>query len=461
MTDEEDICTVSEFNRYYSNLVAGVSGCFYVRGEISKYNAYPSAAYFTIKDNESSLEVVMFSNHLRSIGFEPKVGDDVLLRGRGDIYQKSGKFSLRADMMRKYGIGEILERLRQLKEKWRSTYFAKAKKRIPLLVRNIFVVTSAQGAVIRDIIKTRNIRNAGVSVHILPAVVQGSECERTVSEMISLANIVVGDCENNGGSAHGLHDVRFDNSVLIVARGGGSFEDLLPFSSELIVRSMYESRLPVISSIGHETDEPLCDFVADRRASTPTQAVELCLGEISEIRSKLDAGVKHMLNSMKQMMFGQENRYESKKARFDAVLSGFCERQSNRLKECALKLKHAIADVASYHNMRLANLQRDLDLLAGRFAAAQSNRIDRLDDKLELSMAAVVENCNKHFESLVRQLELVSPFGVLDRGYSIISGQDGKIVSCPQDISGDGRYRITFKNEKSVSARISEVSDAG
>ncbi|HAL18965.1 MAG TPA: exodeoxyribonuclease VII large subunit, partial [Spirochaetaceae bacterium] len=432
MVQEEDICTVSEFNRYYSALLSRIPNVFYVRGEISQYKEYPSAAYFTIKDEDSSLDVIMFSNYLRALPFKPKKGDDVLVRGKGDLYQKTGRFSLKADMLRKFGIGEILERLRQLRERWRNTYFAKEKKPIPALVRNLFVVTSPQGSVIRDIIKTRNLRNKGASVHILPVSVQGSDCERTVSEMVAFANKVVSACEENGGSAFGLKNVCFGNSVLIVARGGGSFEDLLPFSSEAIVKSVCESKLPVISSIGHETEQPLCDLAADRRASTPTQAVELCLGEIDRMRREVRTNEQRLLNFVSQMISNHASMMESKRIRFEAMLSNMYGIQSNKLNRLEMEFDRFCENAVSERNIRLADAQRKFGAAMETFLMMQRNKVALLDSKLDSSFSALKTNFEKKLEALSVNLNLVSPYGILERGYSIISDKDGEIVSSPE-----------------------------
>ena len=266
--------TVTDLNKYIKNKIDGdeMLNNVLVKGEISNFkNHYTGHMYFTLKDENSLIKCVMFKSYTTHLSFMPKDGMKVMVLGSVAVFERDGIYQIYAKAMKEDGLGSLYTAYEELKKKLEQEgLFAEShKKKIPFMPKTIGVLTSNTGAVIRDIINVSTRRNPGVHIRLYPVPVQGPGAAEKIAEGIKFMN------ENK------LAD------VLIIGRGGGSLEDLWPFNEEIVARAIYDSELPIISAVGHETDFTIADFVADLRAPTPSAAAELAVANIDDVRETL------------------------------------------------------------------------------------------------------------------------------------------------------------------------------
>lgn len=270
------ILSVYEVNKYIKDLISNdiiLSG-LWVKGEISNFkNHYSGHFYFTLKDEKGVLKCVMFRSNASSLAFVPEDGMKVQIRGYISVFERDGQYQLYAQEMQPDGIGALYVAFEQLKAKLQAEglFDENRKRRLPLIPGSIGVVTSSTGAVVRDIINILSRRFYNVNIKVYPVQVQGEQAAGQIAAAIRRLNE--------------LNNV----DVIIVARGGGSLEELWAFNEEIVARSIYKSRIPVISAVGHETDFTISDFVADVRASTPSAAAELVMPERTVVENQLDS----------------------------------------------------------------------------------------------------------------------------------------------------------------------------
>lgn len=267
------IFSISELTSHIKDRLEGdsVLSDLYVRGEISNFSDHSSGhAYFTLKDKNSAIRCVMFRGARVTLRFQPKDGMDVLVRGKVSVYEKSGMYQIYVSEMQPYGIGSLHLAFEELKARLaKEGLFDVARKRkIPAMPRRIGIVTSLEGAAIHDMLRVIRRRNPKVDILVAPVAVQGGTAAREIARAIELMN-------------------GMDAEVLIIGRGGGSLEDLWAFNEEVVARAVYNSAIPVISAVGHETDFTISDFVADVRAATPSNAGELVVRDRAEMEKQL------------------------------------------------------------------------------------------------------------------------------------------------------------------------------
>ena len=387
--EQKSKLTVSELTTLIRQLVEGNFGSVLVEGELS--NCKPSSTghlYFTLKDEGASISGIMFRNRLGSLRFEPKDGMLLRVRGSLSVYPQRGTYSIVAEEMELAGTGEILAMLDERKRKLAAEgLFDEAKKkRIPGFPKTVAVVSSPTGAAVRDILNILSRRSGGIRVIILPAPVQGSDAAGIIARRIEQANFWK------------LAD------VLIVGRGGGSLEDLLPFSEESVVRAVAASEIPVISAVGHEIDWALSDFAADLRAPTPSAAAEL----VSDDREKTAEKVQNIAELL----------FHSIKAKIEKI---------------SLSIKPFNPQDLEY-----------------RFRTILQPVLVRFDDAKETLLANLSEKMDdlKHrLELAVISLEAGSPVKILERGYSVVTlvqdgKSEGKVVHNSHDVKKGDRLLI-------------------
>ena len=341
-----------------------------IEGEISNWR--PSAAghiYFTLKDNAAQIKAVIFRGAAMKLNFRPKDGDKVRCTGSLSVYAPQGNYQIIVNTMEIAGAGNILQMLEERKRKLAAEglFDDSRKKPLPAMPKTIGVVTSPTGAAIRDILNVTKRRNPGMNIIVLPAIVQGDGAAQTICKMIEIANF------------YQLCD------LLIVGRGGGSLEDLLPFSEESVVRAVAASRIPTISAVGHEIDWALCDYAADRRAPTPSAAAEMAVPLLADIQQNLATYKDNFYNIIKQ-----------------------------RTNNARLMVK---AFNPESLEVRFRNIQQPL---LNRFAAAREALPQNLQEKIRDLRVRLKQN--------VTVLENASPQTIFDRGYSMVTGPDGKVV---------------------------------
>ena len=369
---EQTILSVSELNAYVSTLLSSDSVLcqLCVKGEISGYKRYPSGhAYFQLKDENSSVSCVMFKGNFSHIDFVPENGMKVRIYGRAGIYAVDGKFQVYVSFMQEDGLGELYKEFELRKERMaKEGLFDDAhKKPIPYLPKRIGVVTSPKGAVIQDIINVLNRRYPNFDLLIAPSSVQGKEAS---AELIHALKML---------------DSRDDIDVIIIARGGGSMEDLWCFNDEALGRAVYEAKTPVISAVGHETDYTICDFCADLRAPTPSAAAELVMPNKEEIMARLDVSGGKLALAMRNFIRTKTHQWDS--------------------------------------------LTKHRALLAPKFRIEKEmQRYDNLLGKLNEKMTASYERKKGAFTTDLAKLEALDPMKVLLRGYSRVTDASGKTV---------------------------------
>ena len=375
---EKQILSVGQINEYIKGRLDNDPGLrnIAIRGELSNYKIYPSGHhYFTIKDNTGAMKCVMFKSSAQRLRFRPENGMQVIAMGSVTVYVRDGVYQLYCTGLVLDGVGDLYAAFEQLKNKLaaQGLFDPAHKKPLPKFPGTIGIVTSAAGAAVHDMLRILRKRYPLTQVKLLPVRVQGAEAPAEIAGAIYYAN------------QHRLAD------LLIVGRGGGSMEDLWCFNDEMVARAIYDSRIPVISAVGHEPDVTISDFVADLRAATPSNAAELAVPDQDALRQTLD----DLQNAMAVAM--------------QAKIARAGERLTNLSGRPDLK-----SPLASFEGRRKA-----LELLQNRLLAAQSG--------------TVAKN-RQRFVAQVSKLDAMSPLKVLTRGYAMVAKEDGQIVRSVSDV---------------------------
>ncbi len=387
----KNILSVSELNKYMKDLVSRdiiLSG-LWVKGEISNFkNHYSGHFYFTLKDEKAVLKCVMFRSHAASLPFIPEDGMKVLIRGYISIFERDGQYQLYAEEMQPDGVGALYVAFEKLKKRLQAEglFDESQKKKLPYIPGSIGVITSSTGAVIRDIINVLSRRFFHVNIKLYPVQVQGEQAAGQIAAAVKRLNE--------------LNMV----DVIIVARGGGSLEELWAFNEEIVARSIYESRIPVISAVGHETDFTISDFVADVRASTPSAAAELVMPERTLVENRLDSLKMRIRNAMIKKM---------------------------SMERLALKrLSESVAFRQPYNKVYQERMLLDVQK---RY--------------LYKALTALNSGYRNKLSLLAARLDTLSPLNSLARGYSIVkSGKDDTLVKSVHNVSVGDRLEVYLKD---------------
>ena len=343
---EEKSLSVSELNKYIAAVFSfdEVLSDVYVSGEISNFKRHSSGhLYFSIKDDASKISCVMFKNDAAKLSFSPIDGSFVLIRGRVSVYEKSGQYQIYVRFMREDGIGTLYEQYNRLVETLREQgYFERSvKKPIPFYPKKIAVVTSPTGAAVRDMISVISRRSPFSSVIVCPVLVQGEGAGRDIAQMIDLVNS------------------RIECDVIITGRGGGSIEELWAFNERIVAESIFKSKIPVISAVGHETDFTISDFVADLRAPTPSAAAELAVPDLSELIFTFEKYRQSLNDTVRRAIDDAYKELKSRSSR--PVFSRPLERFDSKIVELDFlneKLRDTIRKRTEQTEQKLVSLQQ-------------------------------------------------------------------------------------------------------
>ncbi len=380
-----------------------------VKGEISNFktNAFSGHSYFTLKDENSQIDAVMFKGMKdRFLEFEPEDGMKVIIKGKIEVYVKNGKYQLYATKITEDGIGNLHIAFEQLKKKLKQEglFEDSHKKEIPKYPRHIGVVTASTGAAIKDIITTIKRRYPICKILIFPTLVQGNQAALKIVKQIK-------DAQN------------YDIDTLIIGRGGGSIEDLWPFNEEIVAREIYDCKIPVISAVGHEVDFTISDFVADKRAPTPTAAAELAVPKLSEVKFRLDT-LKSKLTKNINDNIGEKR----------LILNNISKKQ-------VLKNPEEIYEIKGMH---LDNLINKLNYASKNTISQNRNKLFKLENSIVLKNPKEITKHKKEaFLRNFEKLEILNPLLTLKRGYSITKSND-KIVSSAKDVKPGDELDIEF-----------------
>ena len=399
----EQAFTVTEINNYIKSLVDNEPQLRNVQivGEISNFKRYPSGhCYFTLKDSGAVLKCVMFRGKAMSMKFDPQNGDTVLAIGRITVYERDGVYQLYTDMLIEQGVGDLMVAYEKLKAKLEAEglFSSERKQAIPMNPKTVGIITSPVGAAVRDVITVSRRRNRGIKLLLYPVKVQGEGASTEIARAINFFN------------KHNLAD------VLIVGRGGGSIEELWAFNEEQTVRAVASSAIPVISAVGHETDFTLCDFAADVRAATPSQAAELAVADA-------EGYILQVENLQRRLKHFMQARLEQEEYRLDRASNSWALKDPERL----------FADGAL--------------------------RTDAAYNKLLIKMDGLLKECAHKFELQAARLDNLSPLSVLARGYSVTQTEDFKVVTSTQQVRWGEELVTTVADGKIVSV-VQSVEEA-
>ncbi len=383
--------TVEELNKYIKNRIDGDEflNNVYVKGEISNFKLhYTGHMYFTLKDEKSLIKCIMFKSYTGYLNFMPKDGMKVCVLGSVSVFERDGVYQIYAKAMKQDGIGSLYEAYEKMKAKLEAEglFDKEHKKQIPMFPKTIGVLTSSTGAVIRDIINVSTRRNPNVHIRLIPVPVQGKGAEKDIIAGIKKMN------------EEKLAD------VLIIGRGGGSLEDLWPFNEETLARAIYESEIPIISAVGHETDFTIADFVADLRAPTPSAAAELAVPNIED--------VKYTISSY-------ENRYK-------VALKRRVQLMRLRFEKCMTKrvFKEPMQGINEKYIL-----------------------IDNVTKQMTNKITSILNEARFNLSKEATRIDALSPMKIIARGYAITE-KDGKIIRKSKDLSLGDNIEIKYIDGK-------------
>ena len=402
-------------------------GLVWVGGEISNFmRAASGHCYFNLKDAQAQVRCVLFRQKAQAVTFALRDGLQVELRATPSIYEARGEFQLNVDNVRLAGLGALYEKFAVLKAKLEAAgWFADARKRpLPAFPRAIGIVTSTRAAALRDILTTLRLRWPAARVILYPTAVQGDGAGAAIAQAIRTAN------------EHALVD------VLIVGRGGGSIEDLWAFNEEVVARAVFDSLLPIVSGVGHETDFTICDFVADLRAPTPTAAAAAATPDrvamahrILQLARRMARGGEHVLARHMQRLDTAARRLVHPAARI--------AQETERMREFSRRMARAWAARSTRHFSSAANLQARL-LRELRSPLPQVQRVLQTRATWQRATRERIARISDRLTGLTQNLAHLNPQAVLERGYAIVAGRDGTIVQDARQVKeGDG-VALTF-----------------
>ncbi len=439
-SNNQEIISVSEVNSLAKGILERDLSNIWIQGEISSFTAHSSGHwYFTIKDKNSSLSCVMFKFENQNILFEPKVGDELILNGNVGIYAPTGKYQFNVKHIEVFGEGALLKAYEELKKKLEreGLFEASNKKDFPTMPKSIAVITSETGAVLRDIVTVLRRRSPTLVVTLIESQVQGRDADKFIVQAIKTAN------------------KKRDFDLIILARGGGSIEDLWCFNMESVAREIFKSRLPIVSAIGHETDFTISDFVADLRAPTPSAAAEL----ISENHFYLSDSLERITNEIIKIISNKIN-----------YIGDNLKNLLKLIRHPGDKLRETTQQIDNYE-MRIKNslmnliLKKSKDLeqeISNLKSSSPQIKMQASNNKLEIISSALrneikvnLEKKKKRFSLELSTLQAVSPLSVLARGYSIISDEEGQIVRSSKNLSLNQKIKARF-GEGQIIAKVTE-----
>ena len=404
----------------------------YLTGQVSNFRKRPSHQYFSLKDDRAVIQATIWSGNYQKLGFDLEEGMKINVVGRVQVYEPSGSYSIIIEKAEPDGVGALALQFEQLKKKLseEGLFQDRFKQVIPQFANRIGVVTSRSGAVIQDIITTVSRRFPGVEIILYPTKVQGEGAAEEIARNIARAN------------------EREDLDVLIIGRGGGSIEDLWAFNEEIVVRSIFESRLPIISSVGHETDVTLSDFVADKRAATPTAAAELATPV-----TKLDL-LTYLKNQERRMATAVQNTLSKKEKALKVLSQSVIFRQPERLydgylqrlDQLQLRLKQSVNSELVRQEQRVLELVHRLEQLS------PINKVHRYQDRLlqfekllRSQMAVVYDAKVAEVKRLSEALLMLDTSRIVARGYAIVKKED-TVVSSAKDLKKTDQVTLMMRD---------------
>lgn len=467
---------VAELTQKIKSILEDDIGVIWVEGEISNLRRPASGhMYFTLKDEHACLQAVLFRGRQRAADLQIQDGQKVRLHGQLSVYAQRGQYQIIVQHIEDAGAGDLQQAFEAMKKKLKAEglFAQETKKPLPLFPRQIGMITSGTGAALRDMLNVLQRRFAGLHIVIVPAKVQGEGSAQEIAGAIQ-------NCNQWG---------KLD--VLIVARGGGSLEDLWAFNEELVARAIWNSSIPVISGVGHETDFTIADFVADVRAPTPSAAAELVIGQKQEFVDALRQTARRLMQSMRQK--AQQNRHRFDKSAGSYVFrepahlvgtyrdrlekhsrsltretSHALQNTQQRMDELDMRIIRAAQSEMLQHRNRFIQLARHpVFREPAHLSRRQRKKIEELETRMNRSTAWQKEQTKQKLQTIERQLHAYNPAHTLKRGFSITRTKNGKIISSVKKINPgeaitsqlyDGEFEATVETVKAESTVRSQRS---
>ena len=405
----------------------------YIKGEISNFKRHTSGhMYFTLKDERARLLSVMFAANSRGMKFEPENGMKVLVKGDISVYEASGQYQLYVKSMAPDGVGDLYLAYEQLKKKLetKGLFSSVHKKKIPLYPKTVGVITSPTGAALRDILTTIKRRYPITKVIIYPALVQGNNAAKSVAKAISVAN------------------ARAESDVLIVGRGGGSIEELWAFNEEIVAESIYDSDIPIISAVGHETDFTIADFVADMRAPTPTGAAELAVPHMNEIMERL-------INRKNRLTRSIQEAANSQRTHLTRLERSYAFRYPHKMYEQKLEQLDRTTEQLGRTSSRYFMKRRDqlnsiMDVLnrqhPEQLMKLSEEELKQHEKSLQRAMEAIYRQKSQTFVHMTATLSALSPLKIMERGYGLVFAEDETLIKSKDQVSIGDKLAVTVKD---------------
>ncbi|MGE7182960.1 exodeoxyribonuclease VII large subunit [Peribacillus sp. NPDC006672] len=417
----------------------------YIKGEISNFKQHTSGhMYFTLKDEKARLLSVMFAANNKGMKFLPENGMKVLVKGDISLYEAGGQYQLYVKSMAPDGVGDLYLAYEQLKKKLEAAglFLAEHKKPIPQYPKSVGVITSPTGAALRDILTTIKRRYPIARIIVYPALVQGNNAAKSIAKAISMAN------------------ARAESDVLIVGRGGGSIEELWAFNEEIVAESIYDSDIPIISAVGHETDFTIADFVADMRAPTPTGAAELAVPHLNEIHERLMNRKNRLTRSIRETV-------NFERTRLTRMERSYAFRYPHKMYEQKLEQLDKTMDRLGRSSTRYFMKKRDElnqinDILKKQHpeqAVKKSKDELRQHAKvLRRAMEAIYRQKSQQFVHITATLSALSPLKIMERGYGLVFAEDETLVKSTQQVTKGDRIAVSIK-DGTLECEIKEIKE--
>jgi len=391
-----------------------------LKGEISNLTKnIRGHLYFTLKDENTQIKANMFAGMAKNLKFEPANGMQIIVTGSVSLYEPAGTYSINITKMVEDGVGNLYVAFNQLKEKLlKQGYFeSHHKKLIPKFPKAIAVITSSTGAAVKDIITTLKRRAPNVTIYLYPAIVQG---DTAATDLVNR-----------------LQQVNFENRVdtIIIGRGGGSIEDLWAFNEEVVAKAIFDSNIPVISAVGHETDTTIADFVSDLRAPTPTAAAELAAPNIIEVVEFINTRQSRLTQAMSRLI-------EYKKNNLTRITQHYI-----------MKNPHSLIE---QRTLQLSHLETSMKNAIEKYVDQSRLRIERLDLKLVDGAKQNIKTSKNSLQILITKIEMLNPLSVLKKGYSVVTDQTGTVLTSVETLKvGDTTFTTLF--DGSIQTKITDI----
>jgi len=391
-----------------------------LKGEISNFKRHSRGHfYFTLKDENTQISAVMFASATKGVKFDPTNGMQVIATGNVSLYEPSGTYSIHVTRLTEDGVGNLYIAFNQLKEKLsaKGLFNDHYKLLLPKLPKAIAIITSPTGAAVRDMITTIKRRSPNVQIYLYPALVQGEAAASDIARKIEQVN----------------REKRVD--TMIIGRGGGSIEDLWAFNEEIVAEAIFNSQIPIISAVGHETDFTIADFVADMRAATPTAAAEIIapnvadiLNYLTQLKTRLNQGLKSQINYKEVTLNRLTNHYIMKNPRalFESRM------------------------------MRLSQLEKNLGLLLSENVNQKKRQLEWLDNGLNERIQYNLVQTKNYYTVMLTKLEMLNPLAVLKKGYSVITDELGNAIKDASDLTVGKEVSGTL-NKGRFKAQVTEI----